>query len=300
MKTEKEVLTQFDIWAQKNDLIRAAVLTSSRVSPERETDFLSDYDIELYVADLDPFRKDDLWLGAFGPIMVRWPINPRSTFSEEWIPRLVLFKDGVRIDFQITDRKTIEPDAYTNGYRVLLDKDNLTESLKEPTFSKYFIRKPSQEEYDTLVHEFWWDATYVPKYLWRDELPFAASMMGQAVRDKYLRTIIEWFIGLQHDWSVDTGLGGRWFKRYLDAETWSEFTSTFAGADIEENWQAFLKAVALFRKLARIVGSNLSYKYPAQLDQEMTDYYFRIRNTSKERANNHMQRTSGNVADASR
>ena len=171
MRTEEEVLKQFNMWAQKNNLVRAAVLTSSRVSPEREKDFLSDYDIELYVANLELFRKDDQWLNTFGPIMVRWPFRPRSTFSEEWITRLVLFKDGVRIDFQISDQKIIKLDAYEDGYKVLLDKDNLTAGLREPTFSKYFIRKPSREEYDTLVHEFWWNAIYVPKYLWRDELP---------------------------------------------------------------------------------------------------------------------------------
>ena len=72
MRTEQEVLTQFDKWARGNDQVRAAVLTSSRANPERETDFLSDYDIELYVADLESFRRDDEWLSAFGPIMVRW------------------------------------------------------------------------------------------------------------------------------------------------------------------------------------------------------------------------------------
>ena len=295
MIIEEEVLRQFDRWAQENDLIRVAVLTGSRASPERETDFLSDYDIELYVADLEPFRRDDQWLNAFGPIMVRWPFRPRSTFSEEWITRLVLFRNGVRIDFQISNQKSIKPDAYEDGYRILLDKDNLTVGLKEPTFSKYFISKPSQDEYDTLVHEFWWNASYVPKHLWRDELPFAASMMGQMIRDKYLRTIIEWFICLHHDWSVNTGLCGRWFKRYLDAETWLEFTSTFAGADIEENWQAFYKAVSLFRKLAKIVGSSLGYNYPAQLDQKMTDYYSCIRNTKKETGNNHIKVREENV-----
>ncbi len=30
LRTEEEILTQFDEWAQDNDLIRAAVLTSSR------------------------------------------------------------------------------------------------------------------------------------------------------------------------------------------------------------------------------------------------------------------------------
>ena len=205
--------------------------------------------------------------------------------GETAITRLVLFKDGVRIDFHTTDETEIRPDAYDDGYRVLLDKDNLTAGLNEPTFSKYLITKPSREEYDTLVHEFWWDATYVPKYLWRDELPFAASMLGQAVRDEYLQTVIDWFIGLQHDWSVNTGVRGQRSKRYLDDETWLQYTSTFAGADMEENWQAFFNAVALFRRLARIVRESLGYDYPAQLDQEMTDYYSRIQTTKKGTAN---------------
>ena len=97
----------------------------------------------------------------------------------------------------------------------------------------------------------------MPKYLWRDELPFAASMLGQAVRDEYLQTVIEWSIGLQSDWSVDTGVRGRKFKRYLDAETWVQYESTFAGADIEENWTAFFNAVALFRRMAEAIGESL-------------------------------------------
>jgi aminoglycoside 6-adenylyltransferase len=205
--------------------------------------------------------------------------------GEVGITRLVLFKDGVRIDFLITDETEIRPDAYDDGYRVLLDKDNLTAELIPPTYSLYRVKKPSRDEYDTLVHEFWWDATYVAKYLWRDEFPFAASMLGQAVRDEYLHTVIEWFIGLEHDWSVNTGVRGRKFKRYLDPQTWEEFTGTFAGADIEENWNAFFNAVVLFRKLARTVGENLGYEYPEGLDKEMSEYYSRIRSTTSETAN---------------
>ena len=39
-------------------------------------------------------------------------------------------------------------------------------------------------------------------------------------------------IGLQHHWSVNAGVRGKQFKRYLDGEMWSEYTSTFAGADL--------------------------------------------------------------------
>ena len=280
LRTEEEILTQFDMWARKNSLIRAAVLTSSRVSPERETDFLSDYDIELYVADLDPFRKDDQWLNVFGPIMVRWPLRPRSTFDEKWLTRLVLFKDGVRIDFQITDKTTIEPDAYDNGYRVLIDKDNLAAALQEPTFSKYIIKKPSRQEYETLVHEFWWDAIYVPKYLWRDELPFAKYMFDYVLRYSFLQKLVEWYIGLKNDWSVNTGICGKMFKHYLDAETWREFEFTFAGANVEENWQAFFKMIEFFRNLARTVATSLGFEYPTELDEEVMQYCLRIRKTN--------------------
>jgi aminoglycoside 6-adenylyltransferase len=278
VRTENEVLTQFDRWARDNDLVRAAVLTGSRARPDEEIDSLSDYDVELYVGDLTSFQRDDRWLTVFGPIMARWPFRPRSTGDDGWITRLVLFKDGVRIDFQITDQKTIAPDAHDDGYKVLIDKDELTTGLVPPTYSENWVERPSEEEFDTLIHAFWWDATYVPKHLWRDQLPFAASMLGQAIRDEYLQTIIEWFIGLQHDWAVDTGMRGKHFKRYLDRELWREYTATFAGAGIEDNWQAFFNAVALFRKLARAVGENLGYSYPAQMDDEMTEYYWHIRN----------------------
>lgn len=279
LRTEEQVSSQFNEWAISNELVRAAILTSSRVKPGVELDFLSDYDIELYVADINPFLRDDEWLKTFGSVMIRWPLRPRSTLQEGWITRLVLFKDGIRVDFQITDQREIQPNAYKDGYRVLIDKDNLTSGLIPPTYDQYIIIKPSQDEYDNLVNAFWWDATYVPKYLWRDELPFAAYMLGCGIRDKFLRTVIEWYIGLENDWTVDTGIHGKWFKRYLSPDIWAEYESTFAGADIEENWTAFFNAVSLFRKMAIMVGSGLGYAYPEQLDCEMIEYYRQIRNT---------------------
>jgi aminoglycoside 6-adenylyltransferase len=278
LRTEEEVFSQFHEWAENNELIRVAILTSSRVKPDVELDFLSDYDIEIYVTNLEPFQRDDEWLSTFGPIMARWPLRPRSTLQEGWITRLVLYKDGIRVDFQITDQREIQPDAYKDGYRVLIDKDNLTSGFIPPTYDQYIIIKPSQDEYDNLVNAFWWDATYVPKYLWRDELPFAAYMLGCGIRDKFLRTVIEWYIGLENAWTVDTGIHGKWFKRYLSPDIWAEYESTFAGADIEENWEAFFKAVSLFRKMAKLVGSGLGYAYPEQLDCEMMEYYLQIYN----------------------
>ena len=278
MRTEQEVLSQFINWAERNDLIRAAVLTSSRVASDSCIDFLSDYDIELYVSDINPFKENDDWIKVFGTIMVRWPLKPRSTLHKDWITRLVLFKDGVRIDFQITDQFSIQSDAYDNGYRILIDKDNLLVNLDKPTFSKYIINKPSREDYETLICEFWWNVVYVPKYLWRDELPFAKYMLDNILRYNFLHKIIEWYIGMKNNWSVTTGLCGKRFKQYLDAEIWSEFESTYTSANKEKNWTAFFNALGLFRKLAIKIGESFDYNYPEELDQEVTKYCIGIQN----------------------
>ena len=272
MRTEIEVLTHFDDWAHANDLVRAAVLTGSRANPEAAIDFLSDYDIELYVTDLQPFQQNDDWLRAFGTILVRWPYKPRSTFDEKWITRLILFKDGIRIDFQITDKTEIEPDTYRDGYRVLVDKDDLTANLNKTIYLEHVVKAPSKEEFETLVREFWWAATYVPKYLWRDEFPFAKYMLDKVMRYDYLQRVVDWYIGSPRNWSVDTGSWGKSFKNFLDAETWSELESTYAGGKLEDNLRAFFRAIALFRKLATIVADQLNYSYPVDLDKEVTDY----------------------------
>jgi aminoglycoside 6-adenylyltransferase len=81
---------------------------------------------------------------------------------------------------------------------------------------------------------------------------------------------------------VNTGICGKRFKRYLDAETWLEFESTFAGSDLEENWQAFFNTINVFRRLAKQIGTGLGYDYPEQLDEEVMQYCLSIRKKNVE------------------
>lgn len=282
MKTEKQVLSHFKNWATENDNVRCAILTSSRTIEGSVIDFLSDYDIELYVSDISPFIKNDDWLELFGEIMVKWPYEPKSTeFEKDWITRLVLFKDGVRIDFQITDKSKIAESHYENGYRILIDKDGLTNNLKDPTYSKYIIKKPSKKEYEELTNEFWWSAYYVPKYLWRDELPFAKYMLDYTLRYEYLHKIIDWYIGSKNNWSVETGIFGRKYKKLLPKDIWEEFENTYEGKGINENWQAFDRLTNFFRKIAIEVGNRLGYKYPQEVDNEVMIFCEKIKETKK-------------------
>jgi len=67
MKTpaEEDVLNRFQKWAEEEQSVRAALLTSSRVNPDRSVvDAFSDYDIELYVDSLASYWDSDDWLNA--------------------------------------------------------------------------------------------------------------------------------------------------------------------------------------------------------------------------------------------
>ena len=279
MRSEAEVLTQIDTWAQGETYVRAVILNGSRADSRMQPDFLSDYDLAVYVTDLRPFQESDGWLKRFGSILVRWPLAPSSTFDSNWLTRLVLFEDGVRIDFQITEARDIGSKDFDNGYRVITDKNDMTGSLNAPTFTEFNIKKPSRVEFVDLVNEFWWDAIYVPKHLCRNELPFAKYMLDNALRYTHLHRLIEWYIGSLHDWSVNPGCHGKWFSRYLDTETWAAYKNSYAGTEIEENWRAFFRLVDLFGRLAAETAEHLGYPYPDDLEKKVTEYAARLRQT---------------------
>jgi aminoglycoside 6-adenylyltransferase len=282
MRSEAEVLTQINTWAQGDACVRAVILNGSRANSRTQTDFLSDYDLAVYVTDWRKFQESDSWLKRFGSILVRWPLAPCSTFDDNWLTRLILFEDGVRIDFQITEERDIGSNEYDNGFRVITDKDGMTRSLNTPTFSEFNINKPSQDEFEDLVNEFWWDAIYVPKHLCRNELPFAKYMLDSALRYNHLHRLIEWYIGSGHDWSVNPGCHGKWFSRYLDAETWAAYKDSYAGTEIEDNWRAFFRLADLFERLAAETAAHLGYPYPEGLGKKVMAYAARVRETDSE------------------
>lgn len=254
------------------------ILTSSRVALNSNVDVFSDYDVELYVDDLKQFVTDD-WLSFFGEIRLRWPLKPM--LEHERITRLILFKNNVRIDFQITDSKSIDILKYDSGYKVLLDKDNIAINIKTPTYSEFVIKKPREKEFVEVINDFFWDGTYIVKCLWRDELYFAKYMSDHVIHFDYFQRMIEWYIGMQHDWSVSTNKYGRRFKKYLDQTTWKELESTFAGANIEENWDAFFNMVTLFSRLAKELADKLDYKYPSEIEENAIEYYKNARKLKK-------------------
>jgi aminoglycoside 6-adenylyltransferase len=281
---EGDVLERLIAWGNANATVRAMILTSSRARANGSADLLSDYDVIVAVRDADAFGRDDAWASGYGRPLVRWN-DEHELYGMTTFFRGVIYEGGVKVDYTLwpdgllrrVAEETALPEDLDVGYRVLLDKDDQTSHWQEATYRAHTPSRPSREEYDTLVDEFWWDTTYVAKSLWRGDVFFAKFMLDYDSKFVALRRFLEWRIEMDHDWSLRPGSHGRGLERLLPAELWSELAATYVGTDIEENWEALFRTTALFRRVAIEVGAALDYPYPQDKDAAVTAHLRDVR-----------------------
>jgi aminoglycoside 6-adenylyltransferase len=269
-------------WATAHSPIRAVLLTSTRAIPNAPIDTLSDYDVILVVQDIHPFVADRTWLNDFGDVLVVYwdSIHPDPVFGIDQCSNVTQYADGLKIDFtlwpitlfqQIVAASVLDAELDA-GYRVLLDKDHLTDAMRAPTFTAYVPEPPSLTTYQTLINDFLSDAPYVAKCLWREELLPAKWCLDYDMKHIYLRQLLEWYVEIEHGWSVPVGFLGKGLKKRLRAEIWMQVEQTYVGARIADNWDALAHTMVLFRRVAIEVGEHLGYTYPDELHQRVSGY----------------------------
>jgi aminoglycoside 6-adenylyltransferase len=276
MRNESTIYTLLIQWAERDDNIRAMVVNGSRGDPTRTPDALSDYDVAVFVRDLELIR-DDEWLARFGDVMVRWPLKPESTLGPDWITQLVLFSDGVRIDFQFTGPQMRDIEVAADYHCVLIDKDRLSESLTGIPIEGSTIILPTAAEFAERVNAFWWDIPYVAKALKRREIDYARFVMESDLRFNKLHPLIRWHIGLTCGVRTDLGIFGRWFSRYLDDTTWRAYLETYSGSDVEDQWRAMFAMTRFVRMLGADIALRVDCLYPRRTDEDVSAHLRQIR-----------------------
>jgi aminoglycoside 6-adenylyltransferase len=114
------------------------------------------------------------------------------------------------------------------------------------------------------------------KCLLRGELLPAKWCLDYDMKHVHLRPMLEWFVGVRYNWTVTTGSLGKGLKKQLTPEVWAQLEDTYASADIQENWEALFRTIALFRQVAIEVGDSLGYEYPLELDRRVTAFAHRM------------------------
>ena len=290
MTQENPITHRLIQWAAEREAVRAMLLTSSRTNPSAPVDLFSDYDVVMVVTDIRPFYENRAYLHDFGPVLVVYHDPIGLEYGCERFRDIAQYEDGLKIDFTFYPvawlrRVAVEPklpDDLDNGYLVLLDKDHLTGELKPPTYKAYIPTPPSAEAYQTVVEEFFHEATYVAKYLWRDDLMAAKVILDYGIKVQPLRKMLEWRMEIDHHWSVKPGDYGRGLKKRLNHEIWAKLEKTYVGAGLDENWEALFKTIDLFRIVAREVEGRLGYAYPLDLDQRTSAYLQKVQNLDRQ------------------
>jgi aminoglycoside 6-adenylyltransferase len=269
------VLEQLVRWGERQTLVRAMLLTSTRAIPGAQPDALSDYDVILALEDIRPFHEQRAWLEDFGHVLALYH-DPLMT--EHGLPSsayVVQFEGKLKIDFTLWQAGVLPliiaeaelPAEMDAGYLVLLDKDNLTAGLKPPSYRAYIPKPPSEGEYLEAVDSFYLEVIYMAKFLWRDDLIAAKYMLDQFMKHEHLIPMLVWGIEIERGWSLKPGLYGRRLKQFLRPELWAELEQTYTGLGVEENWLVLERTMALFQKTGREVGAGLGYTYPEDLDR---------------------------------
>lgn len=278
--------TEFLIeWGTARPEVRAMLLTGSLASTAPYIDALSDIDVILALSDREPFYRDRGWLSDFGPVLAAFqdPILP-GVGLESW-GYIVQYESGLKIDFSLWTVEMMRrlaaapelPVEFDAGYRVLLDKDGLMDGIKPPTYQGYIPKPPTPTEYHEKIENFFLDACYVAKFLWRDDLIAAKEVLDHFMKQENLIPMLEWRSEIDHGWSVKPGPIGRRLKQWINADLWTALEQTYTGLNPDENWQALDRTINLMRRVAVEVGQHLGYAYPHEMDTRTVAYIHRIK-----------------------
>ena len=153
--------------------------------------------------------------------------------------------------------------------------------MKPPAYQAHIPKPPTEVQYQDNLNDFFHEATYVAKHLWRGDLIPAKFSLDYFMKHLKLRQMLEWRMEIDQQWALKPGANGKGLKNVLHPEVWSELENTYVGAGIEENWQALFRTLDLFRRVATEVGEHFRYAYPRETDERVAAYLNKIRSLNQ-------------------
>lgn len=276
MRTPEEMLKLILDVAKEDERIRAVSMGGSRANKDCPVDVYQDFDIVFFVKDVAPFWDNEEWIAEkFGkPALLHKPD------SMELIPSdndgnyyyLMIFPDGNRVDLQFTSW-TYDDDG--EPMILLLDKDGTFPKIQIAE-DYWYIKRPTAKQFADCCNEFHWCLNNVAKGIARDEMPYALEMLNHYVRDM-LMIMLEWYVGMNHDFMVSTGKCGKYFKKYLPKAIYEKFMETYSNAEYDSVWKAAFDALYLFGNVAREIAAKLEFTYDESEEKGIENYMKQVK-----------------------
>jgi len=264
--------------ANSDERIRGVMLAGSRADSSVQKDCYQDYDISFAVTDMKPFFNNPAWVEEkFGkPLITQMPETLRGAESDGNFFYLMIFPDGVRIDLSFIFNEAYIDDG--EPVIVLLDKDNGNGFFPPITIDKKYwsIKPPTALDYRSNCSNFWWCLNNVAKGIMRDELPYVMSMIHDAVRCN-LHEMINWYIGIQHEFNISTGKDGKYFKKFLPPELYAQYAASYSDSNYENIWKSIDVMCEMFPPLALSVAEHFGFSYHQDEEDGIRKYLKLVR-----------------------
>lgn len=277
MRTEAEMISLIKDIAFKEENIRAAYIEGSRTNPNAPKDIFQDYDIVYIVTTTKPFREDKEWINNFGKILymhypednVFYPSDVENCYGWQ-----IQFADGNRMDLHVCTKENAL--ANLELYQILVDKDGIVPYPQETTDERYWVKEPREIEFKCTCSDFWWCLNNVAKGLWRNELPYAMDVINFVLRP-HLKRLLEWKMGIENNFSVSAGKSCKYFKKYLQEETYRQFLATYSSAEIESIWNSVFEMCDLFQSTAVELSKKQKFVYDFEQAENSLSFLHHVR-----------------------
>lgn len=265
-----ETLLRF---AAHNPAIRALILTGSRANPADETDDLSDHDIAIIGHDLSFIETDD-WLSAIQPHWVC--VRDQYTLSGNIIPtRLVIFNDRLQIDFSFIPVTVMAgigagdhlPDAFSSGYKVLLDHDNMLMDLPPPNDSARKVSLPDEATFNRNMNEFYFEVWHAAKYLRRGDL--WTAKFRDASAKQFLLGMLQWQHALRTPGRFCPKPHGKEMRKWLNPAINAKLAGCFSGFHRENSFEVLRNTMTLYHDVATDTARMLGFSCDKKLHEHI-------------------------------
>ena len=233
-----KTLTEIRDWADRDDDIRAVVVTGSVAAGT--ADRWSDLDVEVFTRDPSLLLEDDEWYAPFGEVLVVEALpNP------DWYPTRLVYYVDAKIDFAIAPADALRTARYERPFRVLVDKDDVAgeQRVTEPAASQ-----PSAAEFAECSHWFYAAALMCAKSVVRGEL-WEAKNRDADLKAQLLR-MIEWDHRVRYGWEFDTWHLGKRMVHWMDEDVRSALTECWGRFDPADTVRALWHSVEVFEQIA--------------------------------------------------
>lgn len=279
MRSDAEMMERIIQTAKGDDRVLAAYLKGSRANPNVPRDCYQDFDVMYVVRETESFRRDTSWLAAFGTVILQREQDSEYGYGhrfgirshyEETYSWLLLFADGTRIDIGVETTAALEQGKNRNRlFLPLLDKVGCLPQLPPPSDREFWVKRPTQAQFQSCCTEFFWDLCDVVKGIARDEIPFAMTTYHTLVRSM-LEQMLSWYAGLEHQYAISCGKLNKYLKVYLPASCYSQYLDIYS--DSVHLTTAIAAACRLFRETALALAAALQFSYPQSSEDGFRTY----------------------------